>query len=342
MYDLEILVPFSSKTLGRVDNFKRFGLVNMADRRVRLNAVLSHDEIADIESGWHGNVTLNIVSSDNPCHVSNLYRFYAEMDAESLDSRWFARLDDDTCTDVDGLVSNLDLMYDWESPFHLGELNGFSDALAAREGLLYPQYRHLLGEYERLAPFLKNEIECGITSRAGLARTLGNESSRRLLEFRAGLEGGYGDCVFAIAAVMAGVHPIDCPFLTHEPLVHEFSTLDGIYNHIHMIAAKGENFSSSRRASSLAMQLLIKSILKAPSEMERAVMGSRYLLETAKELNVFEFRPNYSLKIKFERRTRGWFELDGEIVVVDDGSEEHRFSLDENGDLVGKVTLRRL
>jgi hypothetical protein len=325
-----------------VDSFKNFGLINLADRKVLLNILLSNDDIPDIETGWHENITTNIVRKSNPCHVANLYGFYADMNADRLESRWFARMDDDTCTDVDNLISSLDFMYEWQSPFHLGDLNRMADAMSSNEGYLYPEYRHLVGEYDRVVPFMRNEVECGITSRAGLVRILGTERSRRLLEFRAGLTGGFGDCVVAIAAVMAGVHPLQCPFITHEPRIQEFSSLGGIYSHIHMIAPDGENFAANRRASSLAMELLFKSILKSPSEKEKMVMGSRYLMESEDRIDVYEFRPNYSLKIKFKKRARGWLERDGQIVVVNDGGIEHKFDIEDNGDLSGDFYLRRL
>jgi hypothetical protein len=339
-YDLEVLVPVSSKCIARLNYFKKFGLANIKDRKVLLNVILSNDEVPDVEKGWHKNIDINVVRYKNKCHVANLYKFYVDIDLNKFSSRWLVRLDDDSCTDVDGLVSNLDLYYDYRTNFYLGDLHHFSRALGG-EGHVFEKYKNLLEEYEKIAPFIKNEIECGILSNSALINVLSNERSRKLLEFRSDQEGGFGDCVVALAAAMTKIYPIDCPFITHRPLVHEFSTLGGIYNHIHMISPEedGENFAD--RVSPLALKLLMKSISNSPTELESKIMGSRFLQETEHVLRMFEFKDNYSLSIKFERDLRGWYEEEGKIIILNYGEVEYELKLEEDN-LSGDIFLKRL
>lgn len=339
-YDLEVLVPVSSRSIARLNYFKEFGLANIKDRKVLLNIILSDDDIPEIEKGWNKNIDVNVVRSDNKCHVANLYKFYVDIDLDKSSSRWFIRIDDDSCTDVDGLVSNLDLYYDYKTPFYLGNLNPFSLALGG-EGWVFQKYKNLLEEYEKIAGSLKNEVECGVLSNAALIKILSNERSRKLLECRSQQEGGFGDCVVALASAMAKIYPIDCPFITYRPLVHEFSILGGIYNHIHMISPEedGENFAD--RVSPLALKLLMKSISKKPTELESKIMGFRFLHETDSVLQMFEFKDNYSLSIKFERDPRGWYEEEGKILIINYGEVEYELKPEEDN-LSGDIFLKKL
>ena len=300
-YDLSVVVPVCGKFKERLEDFKRYGLVNIGERRVLLNLLLSNENVEGIESGWHKNIKVNVVKSECPNYVSNIYRFYAGIDPDKIDYKWLMRVDDDSCTDIDGLSSNLDEFYDWRESFYLSASpTEFRAALDGDEGNIYPEYSHLLGNYERVARLLQNEIESGIVSASALKKILSNESSSRLIKFRARLYGGYGDCLTAIAAAMAKVYPINCPFITHLPLLESFSLVGGPLNHIHMISrqTEGENFTWDR-ASNEQFILLTKIVDKNPTESEKSLIGSKFLLDTKDTLKTYEFGGNHLLKAKF-------------------------------------------
>lgn len=330
MYDMEVLVPMCGRFRQRIEDFKRYGLVNAADRKVLVSLVLSNEDIEDIGSGWPDGFEVEVLRNESPNHVSNLYRFYTEIDPSSPRARWLVRLDDDSCTDIDGLLSNLDRFYDHGQPFYLGELNDFRAARCGGEHTPFEHYRGLLGPFEPIVDLMKNEIECGIMSSAAVSKMLNNDKSRRLLHKRVHLDGGFGDCVVALASAMAGVWPISCPFVTHLPLIHEFSLFGGVRNHIHQVARvpEGENFWG--RCSPESYRVLVKRIENDPSEIERSVFGKRLLVENESCVKIIELKDNYTARIKLEHKSFNWYESKGELLVLDETEVIHRIRVGED------------
>lgn len=330
MFDLEVLVPVSSRFSERLEDFKKCGLVNIAGRKVLLSVLVSGENIEGLSSGWPSGIKTEVIHEESPEYVANMYRHYTKMDPSAPRSRWFVRLDDDTCTDIDGLISNLDTFYSSEIPYHLGELNVFQHARVGGEGAAYEEYRSLLGKFESISGVLKNEIECGITSAAGLSRILGNPASLALLKKRATLKGGFGDCVVALAAAMAGVYPTDCPFVTHQPLIHDFSLFGGLKNHIHKVSRipKGANFGG--RASPEGFSLIMKAALDSPNEFELALIGRRFVFEEANSVKIVEFKKGYVSRIKMDNRIYNWFEHDGNIVLLLGNDVIYRVAFKQN------------
>lgn len=332
MFDVEILVPMCGKFMQRVRDFKKYGLVNIGSRSVLVNLVLSNENIEGIESGWPEGVVVNVVHNDHPGHVANLYRFYTTLDPNKLKARWLVRLDDDSCTDIDRLVANLDKHYDPESPVYLGDLNFFHAALGGGEHVPLSHYKSMVSEFEPFLGIMQNEIECGIMSAPAVAKMMRNMRSRDLLKKRCQLEGGFGDCMVAIAAALAGVWPINCPFLTHLPMVHEFSIFGGFRNHIHQISRipEGENFFG-RPSSPDSFKLLTKAIDNQPTEIEKSLFDKRFLMESPNSVRIIEFQKGYVAKIKLEETRCNWFEQDGRIIMLTDNSLSHRFDVESPG-----------
>lgn len=333
MFDMEILVPVCGRFRRRIDDFKRYGLVNLGGRSVLLNLVVSNEKIDGLESGWPEGVEAKVLNSESSNHVANLYRFYTQLDPSAPRARWLVRLDDDSCTDVDGLLSNLDKFYGSDMPFYLGDLNRFHAARGGGEHVPLEHYRSLLKDFEPFLDLMQNEVECGIMSAAAVSRVLGDDGARGLLHKRASLDGGFGDCVVALASAMAGVWPVDCPFVTHRPLIHEFSLFGGIRNHIHQVSrvAEGENFWD--RSSPECFMLLTKRIDDDPNEMERSIVGRRFLVEAPNFIRIVEFKEDYIARIKLEHRQLNWYESKGEVLLFLADEILHRFKVLEDGTL---------
>lgn len=324
MFDLDVVIPVCGKFRQRIEDFKRYGLVNHKGRSVRVNLVVSDEKVEGLEVGWGGNFTVRVVENDSPEYVANLYRFYLSINPSAPESRWLVRLDDDSCTDVDGLLSNLDKFYGHEAPFYLGDLHPLQNALNGYEGQVYQQYKSFLGDYERFGHLMRSEVECGVMSMGAMSKVMSNPDSKRLIERRASLQGGYGDCVVALASAMAGVYPIDCPFITHQPLLHEFSLFGGVRNHVHMISrlSEGENFWN--RASMESFFLLTKVVDNSPTDIESRLFGKRMLLENDSAVRIFEFRANYTARVKPDNKQINWYEQDGSVIILDAGSVTNR------------------
>lgn len=344
-YDIEILVPVCKKYQERIEDFKRYGLLNVAERKVLVSLVTSNEEIEGLEVGWPAGVDARVIKNKCRDHVANLYTFYVKLSPDSIRAKWLMRLDDDSCTDIDGLMTNLDSFYDWEDKFYLGELNDFMWALRTGENLPYEEYKHHLGEYERIANYLKNEVECSIISRGGLLHMLNNERCMNLVRVRAGLEYGHGDCALALAAALAKFYPTPCPFVSKDPLLEEFSIFgeNKIKNHIHLISRveSGDNFDQRSKNNFL---IISKFVDKKPTEKEKVVSGKKFLAESDHFIKLYYFYDNYSLKIKFEDHLFHWMEDEqGTICVMDRGNTINRFALQENGDLVeGDLVLHQI
>lgn len=329
----------------RLDDFKRYGLVNIGHRKILLNLILSNDVILDIESGWHENIEINVIQNECEDYVSNTYRFYAELNPENIRYKWLVRLDDDSTTDIDGLVSNLEEFYDHRENFYLGtSLQNFGLSLQGREGSAYHIYSHVLGNYERISRILKTEIEFSVVSSSALKKILTNEHSLKLIRSRARVHGGHLDCVMALASAVAKLYPVEFPFSSHLPLLENFSLVGGTLNHIHMISRKreGENFQWER-ASAEQFLLLTKIVDGNLTEIETALLGSKFLLDTREALTTYEFKENYILKSRTEDYPFMWMENDGFIFVLNGNTILHKFSLNDAGNLTdGKLVLKRI
>jgi hypothetical protein len=337
LYDLEVTIPVCGRFLSRLDDYKKYGLVNIKDRKVLINLIISGEDLEGLEKGWDSNVSVNLVKNLDSDYVKNMYKFYLTIDPDKISSRWFIRLDDDSCTDVDGLVSNLDLFYSCDRPYYLGHLNDFHNALMGEEGQIYPQYKHLLEEYSSFASLLKNEVECAVLSRTALSNILKDEKAYRLLKFRAGLEGGYTDTVLAISSAIAKIYPIDCPFITYLPLINEFSLVGGVRNHIHLVrrTTEGENFTNI--VSMDGYDVLTRIVDNKITDLEMSILGNRYMLETHRYIRTYEFAENHQVICKFDHRKLLWLEKDGLIVVLDGGNLAFKLQM-QGDDLLGENT----
>jgi len=331
MFDVEFLVPVCGRLKHRLADFKRYGLANSKNRSVKLTLIVSGELINDLDSGWPAGFSVNIVESKSSNFIGNLYRYYVDLDPSNLDFRWFVRLDDDSCTDVDGLLTNLDRFFDDSCPRYLGDLNAFHCARAGGELVAYNQYRSLLGPYDRFVDLMQNEVECGIMSASAVAKMIKNEASRQLLETRSDISGGFGDCVVAIAAAMSGVWPVNCPFVTKDPLIHEFSLLGGIRNHIHRVCRPESDGSPWGRPGSEAFTLLTKVVDASPNKVEASLVGKRLLIENSESVRLLEFLDGYKAKSKTEKNVLNWYEHAGQVLVLQECSVVERLKVHETG-----------
>ena len=334
IYDLEIVLPMTGRKPQRVMDFKKYGLVNIKDKKVLLNIVVSNEQIKGITEGWPDGVDVRIIEGKQPNFVPNVYSFFADLEQDKFDSRWIMKMDDDSCTDVDGLVSNLDRFYDASGLYYLTATLRHFEFCHGAEHDVFEIYKTMLGDYCNVIPLLTHEIECCVVSNAAIKKILSTEVSKQLLEKRRDIHGGATDVALAFAACLAKVYPIDCPFLTHKPVVHEFSLLEGIRNHIHLVSRdeQGENFGDWERCSKESFNLLVKVIEGKNSEVEKQVIGSRYLLETADSLKTYKFLEGNIVIVKFDNPFN-WYEDNGVLFVLNKSETIHRLKQDAQGNL---------
>lgn len=347
-FDMEILVPVCRKLSRRTEDFKKYGLINTKGVRVLVTAISSNEDIDGLAEGWPEGVSVRVKKYESFDYVSNMYRFYAEMKSEDMDFKWIMRVDDDSCTDLGGLYERLENFYDWKEKFYLGDLSDFSEALNGGEGQVFPDYSHLLGEFKSVAKWMKNEVECGIISRAGMEHILNNDKCMNLIAQRAELRGGYTDCTIAIAAAISKFHPTQCPFVSCFPKVNEFSLFGGHINHIHMVSRTddGYNFRGGVRCGKVQYDALIKKIEGRMTDLENLISGKKFLMETDSELIVYNFKPDRTVEIKFNETIYIWTEYEGSIFVFSEPNIIYKsFLVSDSGNLTlveqdGKIPLK--
>lgn len=330
MFDLDVILPACQKFKNRLEDFKRYGLVNLGGRSVRVNLIVSGENFDGLKTGWPNGVSVNVNQNNSTEYVANIYRFYLTINHQAPDFKWLIRLDDDSCTDVNGLVTNLDKFYGHENPYCLGDLHPLQNALNGLEGGVYQEYKELLGDFLPFSRLMMVEIECGVLSKAAAKIVLSNPSSRALIERRSCLNGGYGDSVVALASAMARVYPTSCPFITHEPFLHEFSLLGGIRNHIHMISRNSEGENFWHRITPENYDLLIRLVEGGDNPTESRLKGKRILIESNELIRVLEFKPGHIVRTKPEDRVFNWYGSGDEAIVLDAGSVVYRLKTEPN------------
>jgi hypothetical protein len=240
MYDIEFhlaVTPSIDSYLQRFLDFKKYGLINIKDKNVKLKLLVG-SEAYPLEAVQDWPVELEVVKHNFPTSdlLSKLYNYCPTIDPES--ARWFSRLDDDSITDISGLVDNLDKEYDHEREYYIlspfqgsteGKVRETDVKLACDFG-----YAHWFYGPEEWYPI--HEIEfCGI-SQSAIRRMLTTQISRDFLIARGKIWDGYGDIALAYAARMCKIYPTVSWFISHEPRIMEFSAFGGHLNHVHYLA----------------------------------------------------------------------------------------------------------
>ena len=108
-YDLEVLMPISGKGIfgGRLFHFKKYGLLNSENVKIKLILLTGTEQIPDIKEGWAENIDITTVRHFNDHPASKIYNFFAKQDPNELNADWYMRIDDDSITNVEGLMASL-------------------------------------------------------------------------------------------------------------------------------------------------------------------------------------------------------------------------------------------
>jgi hypothetical protein len=335
-YDLEIIVSTCLKYQSRFRDFKKYGLLNIKDKKIKVNVILSNLEaIWDIENDWPVGVDVKIITESNYCYIQNLYNFFLKFDLEKLNSRWIMKVDDDSVTDVSGLINNLDQFYDHNESYYLAancskfeNVGGYGP-----EYWCLPEYVDCLEKYKQFVFLLQHETECCVISKKGFQKILKNKEALNLLSCRSKAFGGCTDCTLAFASSIAKVYPIDCPFLTHLPELQKFSLLPGGFkNHIHLISreVEGENFGSAHRGSSNIFLILTKVVDNNYSSTEKKLEQNKCKINIDGETKTYKFLPCHILAPIVDKKNSNffadnekeedvflWLEKDKKIYILD-------------------------
>ncbi len=238
LFDLEICLPvfLEGKWRKRLEFFRQAGLFNTRSVKTRLVILAGTQSEPGLGEGWPVD-EVAVMPAHTDEAAAKIYLYYLNIGlAEIGRSRWFLRLDDDSSTNVAGLVSSLDRSYSWREPQHLIASAVRSAHLAQPfAGWLYDlRCPHLVSKH-----FL-HDWEVSATSQAAMLRALCDPRSREILRRASMMQGNWGDIGLAVCCRLAGLSPAHCPFLADGPAYDEFSLFYGEKHYIHGIAPDQE------------------------------------------------------------------------------------------------------
>lgn len=234
MHDINFVLPISvSKDIysQRLIDFKKFGIINVKDKKVLVTLLKGTETIDNFDIGWQDNVTVELISSEYNDVIQKTYDYFANLNAPK--ARWTAKIDDDSFNDVSSLVDNLDKNFLNKDVYVCCYLNKVDYQLHVEKKSLIE-----LGYKEWITPevSLWHEWEASFISKDCLLKIINNKDSVELLKMRSKVSGGVTDACLAFAARIAGLAMADAHFVTNMPLIGHFSGLGGCYNHIHFVS----------------------------------------------------------------------------------------------------------
>lgn len=250
MYDINFVLPISvSKDIysQRLIDFKKFGIINIKDKKVLVTLLKGTETISDFDIGWREDVAVEIISSEYNDVIQKTYDYFANLNAPK--ARWTAKIDDDSFNDVSLLVDNLDKNYLNKDVYVCCFLNKVDYQLHVEKKALIE-----LGYETWITPevSLWHEWEASFISSDCLFKIINNENSIKLLKMRSKVPGGVTDACLAFSARIAGLTPVDAHFVTNMPLIGHFSDLGGCYNHIHFVSRISGGLHSNEKNGYLA------------------------------------------------------------------------------------------
>ena len=232
MYDLEILVPAEGEFKERFKDFKKWGITNVGNYKVKLILVASHDNTIDMfEKDYPNGVDVEVVITPYK-HVAQRIYYYYDSIIKADTAKWYFRIDEDTMNDVSGLMKNLESLFDHEREYHLTGCVLHDVENIERIILCDLGFNDWFTHKHDTPP---HDFEMSITSNAAMKRILNEEKAKKYFKIRKEKSEGYGDHGLCFCARMVKIHPTLVNFLTNEARFSEFSKFKGQYNHIHWV-----------------------------------------------------------------------------------------------------------
>lgn len=230
MYDMEILVPAESNLVQRFLDFKKWGLRNIGDYKIKLFLAAAYDNNLEIfESGWPDGIDVEIIKTPYK-HVAQRIYYYYDTVIKPNTAKWYCRIDEDSINDIGGLLKNLEIFFDHEREYHItGDLNWDVQDVEKRV-INQLGLQHWYRNPDDTPP---HEYEISVTSNAAIQRILANETAMKYFKLRKEYAEGYGDHGLCFCARMVKIHPTTVKFLTVRPELSKYSEFGGQFNHIH-------------------------------------------------------------------------------------------------------------
>lgn len=236
MYDLEIIVPAETNSpliLERFEDFKKWGFQNIGNTKIRLILLASFDnDPSCLIDGWPEGITAETIVTPYK-HVSQRIYYYYSSLIKPNTAHWYMRVDEDSMTDIGGLMANINGLFDPDREYHIN-----CDTSNNIESIEYNVLSNIgynwWFTHEETYPC--HDYEVSITSNAAINRIFKNPDTYNYLNLRQEFAEGHGDHGLCYCARMSKIHNTEVEFMTREPFITKFSMFGGYLNHIHHIA----------------------------------------------------------------------------------------------------------
>ena len=235
-YDIEIVTPisFQKKYKKRFLDFKKYGLLNTSNNNILLTVLVwcgDKVEEEEIKSNLPPNVDCKIIYCPKSNVSAKTYYYYSQY--SDFQSRWIAKFDDDSITDIGRLIEQLDYNYSHNGLYYL--VTTLHEGLHEIETSLVKSLGYNWFQYH---PPIYHEYEGCVVSVETLRTIMSCESAVKLMKLRSEIEeeDGPNDVCLACAAKMVKIYATKAQFLINEPIIADFTCFNGPLSHIHFVS----------------------------------------------------------------------------------------------------------
>ena len=238
MKDALVVVLATELDKLRLENFFKYCLVNKT-KKIDCHILLGPDRNEKFtEKLLENNPIPNIETklfryhTDEPSFKRmNGYLNISEQTFQNY--RWHISIDEDSITDIDGLITALDEDYDNSNCAYVsGEnMNNFQN-----EELVIAEALGKSNWYQNYGPYHEWEITC--LNQKTMQTIVENPWAKKILKLRSKMESGWGDHCLGLALKFCKVYPTQSNYITATNKILEHSLLKKQYYHVHHIYEK--------------------------------------------------------------------------------------------------------
>ena len=238
MKDALIVVLATESNKKRLETFFKYCLVNKT-KNVDCHILLGPDRnegFAEklLQESPIPNITTTIKRYPTDDAAYKRMNGYHDINQETIDNyRWHISIDEDSVTDLDGLLTALDENFDNNNCAYVsGEtMNNYqSEEVVIAEALGKSHW------YKNYGPFHEWEISC--LNQKTMQTIVENPIAKKVLKLRMKMQSGWGDHCLGLALRFCKIYPIQTTYITATNRILEHSLLGKHYYHVHHIYEK--------------------------------------------------------------------------------------------------------
>lgn len=239
IYDINFVLPISAlpEYAGRVDNMKRYGIINSNGTKVKITLLLGPDDQfkQNLLTGWAGDFHVKIIRTPYITAGQKFAYYYLTLNEEEVNSApWHVKIDDDSSNDTNEILSNL-TEYDPSDRLYLVTEIRY-EVEETEKVILRKLDRHSWLDEKKI----KHEYEACILSSKAMLSLMTNQRAKDYLSLRIDYGSGFGDQLVGIALKFCKLSPIEAGFMSVHPRVNEFSMFGGQFSHIHFFLGRDQ------------------------------------------------------------------------------------------------------